>query len=88
MAVNPLAQGDGIGFELGIALIKKARERGFKRIVLEANSKMKASIALYNKLGFIEYPISAISNIKNLHRRCDVFMELVLQDEILPEYFL
>jgi len=56
MAVDSHAQGSGIGFFLGTTLIDKARERGFSRIILEGNTKMKALILLYRKLGFTEVP--------------------------------
>lgn len=88
MAVDPSFQGKSIGFQLGNELIKKAQKRGFKRIVLEANSKMTASIALYHKLGFKEVPIFKIKYSTSLHSRCNVFMELVLEEPTQPEYFL
>jgi len=88
LAVEPLEQGKGIGYILGMALIEKARERGFKRIVLEGNTKMEASISLYRKLGFREIPAEYdIHDLAN-HKRCNIFMELILIPTVQPEYFI
>ena len=60
MVVDPSVQGKGIGSLLGNALIDKARQRGFKSVILEGNTKMAASILLYRKLGFHEVPFTEI----------------------------
>ncbi len=44
-----------------------------KRIFLEGNTHLEASISLYRKLGFKEIPLSG-----NAYERCDILMELVL----------
>jgi GNAT superfamily N-acetyltransferase len=88
MAVDPMVQGCGIGYLLGKALIEIAKERGFSRIVLEGNDKMEASLALYRKLGFKEIPFEFNIHDATFHRRCNVFMELILNPTILPEYFI
>lgn len=85
MAVEPEAQGNGIGFLLGFALIEKAKERGFTRIVLEGNTKMVASIALYRKLGFNKVLLNTTNNI---HSRCNIYMELLLNPKSLLEYYI
>src|ERR1035437_5152862 len=72
MVVDPSAQGKGIGTLLGKALIEKARQRGFKRVVLEGNTKMAASIELYRKLGFWELPFNRIEQKQELHTRCNI----------------
>ena len=87
MAVDPKARSRGIGYMLGLALIEKARERGFKRIVLEGNSKMATSILLYYKLGFKEVSLSGIDR-NQMHKRCNIFMELYLNPFVQPEYFI
>jgi len=88
LAVEPEEQGKGIGYMLGQSLIEKARERGFTRIVLEGNTRMQASIGLYRKLGFREIPPEYdIHDIAN-HRRCDIFMELMLIPNAQSEYFI
>ncbi len=71
MAVAPHAQGQHIGYKLGAYLIDYAKNIGAKRIYLEGNTKMVASINLYRKLGFREIPI----NNNNNYERCDIFME-------------
>lgn len=88
MAVHPEVQGQGIGFMLGQAFIEKAKERGFKRIVLEGNDKMEASLALYHKLGFNETNYEFHVHDHTFHRRCNIFMELILNTYLQPEYFI
>jgi ribosomal protein S18 acetylase RimI-like enzyme len=88
MAVDPEYQGQGIGFQLGLAFIEKARQRGFSRIVLEGNTKMEASIALYRKLGFHEVPLELNIRSSTAHKRCNIFMELLLNPSLYPEYFI
>lgn len=88
MAVDDQAQGHGIGYLLGLALIEKARERGFSRIVLEGNTKMTASISLYRKLGFKEVPLAEINLKQSIHARCNIFMELINNQGIQPEYYI
>lgn len=88
MVVDPRAQGKGIGSLLGNALIEKARERGFKRAILEGNTKMEASISLYRKLGFQEVPFELIKQTHELHTRCNIFMELNLAPFNVPEFYI
>lgn len=71
MAVSPDAQGKGIGRKLGEALLDYARSHGVKRIFLEGNTHLEASIALYRKLGFREIPLKG-----NAYERCDILMEI------------
>lgn len=71
MAVTPDVQGLGIGRRLGEALIAYAQKHGVRRIFLEGNTKMEASIILYKKLGFKEIPKENAS-----YERCDVMMVL------------
>jgi ribosomal protein S18 acetylase RimI-like enzyme len=85
MVVDPKFQGQGIAYKLSTKLIEKAKERGFKRIILEGNTKMEASIALYRKLGFNE---TSIHNQTKLHCRCNVFMEMNLISATEPEFFI
>ena len=76
MAVSPEAQGKGIGRKLGEALLDYARSHGMKRIFLEGNTRLEASIALYRKLGFKEIPLKG-----NAYERCDILMELRLENK-------
>jgi putative acetyltransferase len=87
MAVDPQARNRGIGRLLGLALIEKARDHGFKRVVLEGNTKMTASISLYRQLGFVEVPFSEINQLQ-IHKRCNIYMELKLDSNVLPEYYI
>ena len=73
MAVSPHIQGQHIGYQLGSALIEYAQKLGVKRIYLEGNTKLEASIYLYRKLGFKEIPLEG-----NAYDRCDIIMELIL----------
>jgi len=88
MVVDPSVQGIGIGFMLGNALIEKARQRGFKRVTLEGNTKMEASISLYRKLGFQEVPFNKIEQSQKLHSRCNIFMQLNLTPLSTPEFYI
>ena len=73
MAVSPNAQGHHIGYQLGTALIDYARKIGAKRLYLEGNTKLEASIHLYQKLGFKEVPLEG-----NSYDRCNIIMQLTL----------
>ncbi len=54
MAVSPTAQGKGIGYLMGLAIIEKAKSLGAKNLFLESNTKLKPALSLYRKLGFQE----------------------------------
>jgi putative acetyltransferase len=70
MAVSEEMQGLGIGKKLGEAAIEKAKGVGAKRIFLEGNTALKASIHLYKKLGFNE-----IKGQKSHYKRVNIVME-------------
>jgi len=84
LVVDVNARNHGIGYKLGRSLIEKARERGFKRIILEGNTNMTASIALYRKLGFHEISYRA----NTVHTRCNIFMELEINPYSQLEYYI
>ncbi|MEM6734917.1 MAG: GNAT family N-acetyltransferase [Bacteroidota bacterium] len=73
MAVAPNMQGKRIGFELGMAAVKKAEELGALKLYLETNSILKPALALYKKLGFRE-----VTGVSSPYHRCNVQMELQL----------
>lgn len=76
LAVNPGAQGKGIGMLLCQAVIAKARELGVKKIFLESNTLLQPAIRLYRKLGFKE-----ISGCRPAYKRVDIQMELTVAPE-------
>ena len=73
MGVSPKAQGHGIGYKLGLAIIQKAKSLGASNIFIESNTVLKPAINLYKKLGFIE-----IEAISTPYDRCNIQMELKL----------
>lgn len=73
MGVNIVAQGKGVGFQLGIAVLEKAKKMGFSKIVLYSNTKLAAALHLYKKLGFHEVKAEC-----GVYGRCDIKMERVL----------
>lgn len=73
MAVDPRCQGHGAGRKLGEALLSYARRHGVRHIFLEGNTRLKASIALYRKLGFQEEPMDHPA-----YSRCDIMMYIDL----------
>ena len=73
MAVSPTAQGQGIGYKLGKALVDYAREKGIGKLFLEANTKLEASGRLYNKLGF-----RRVDDYRPAYSRCNLYMEMKL----------
>lgn len=70
MAVSPRHQGKHIGYLLGKTVLEYAQKNGINRIFLEGNTRLKASIALYRKLGFDEIPLKG-----NAYERCNILME-------------
>lgn len=52
--VRPSAQGQGMGRVLAMAVIAQARERAYKRMVLDTLSSMTPASELYRSLGFRE----------------------------------
>lgn len=73
MAVSPDSQGHGTGYKLGNALIAYARKKGIKKLFLEANTRLEASVRLYYKLGF-----KAVEMQNAEYERCDLYMEMEL----------
>jgi ribosomal protein S18 acetylase RimI-like enzyme len=72
MAVDEKFRGKKIGETLAHAAIEKARQLKAQKIILYSNTKLKAAIGLYRKLGFKEVPVDA------LYKRSDIKMELEL----------
>lgn len=76
MAVSPKAQGKNIGFLLGEAVVKRAKELGAKKIYLESNTILKPAINLYHKLGF-----EKVAGLATPYKRCNIQMELNFKKE-------
>lgn len=73
MGVASNAHGKGIGYQLGQAIIGKAKALNAKNIYLESNSVLKPALHLYRKLGFKE-----IKGLPSPYSRSDVQMGLEL----------
>ena len=73
MAVAEEMRGRGIGWLLGQAAITKGRELGAKKLYIESNTKLKAAIKLYQKLGF-----QKIVGPPSPYERCNIQLELTL----------
>ncbi|MEM1124110.1 MAG: GNAT family N-acetyltransferase [Bacteroidota bacterium] len=73
MAVTAKAKGLGIGYQLGKAVIEKARALGGRTLFLETNAILKPAINLYHKLGFRD-----IKHRPSVYARSNVQMVLDL----------
>ena len=73
MAVSPRAQGLGIGWALGMAVLDKARELGASWVELLSNSRLAPALRLHEKLGFRHVPAPPTP-----YQRTDVKMVLDL----------
>ena len=71
MAVSPKAQGKGIGFLIGKAILEKAKSLGAKKVYLESNTKLTPAINLYHKLGF-----EKIAGRPTPYERCNIQMAI------------
>ena len=74
MGVRPTAQGHGIGYLLGQAVITKARSLGAKRLFLDSNTQLTAALQLYYKLGFTKLD----TQLPTPYTRADIQLELWL----------
>jgi GNAT superfamily N-acetyltransferase len=73
MGVRPAARGKKIGWLLGQATIKKAKEMNATTLFLESNRVLTPAISLYHKLGFKE-----VTGGCSVYARCDIQMEMEL----------
>jgi putative acetyltransferase len=72
MYVLPSQRGKGLGKKLMEFALKKARDMGYKRVILETATPLKEAIGLYKRFGFQEF------ELKQMASRCDQAMELDL----------
>lgn len=71
MAVDDSAKGLGIGYLMGVHMLKVAKELGGKSVFLESNTKLTPAINLYKKLGF-----QRIVGEPSPYARCNIQMEI------------
>ena len=74
MYLPPEVRGLGLGKWMLSFLIEKARNEGYRKLVLETASSLQNAISLYQKFGFTQHCE------ENKSPRCDISMELVLDD--------
>ena len=74
MYFQPALRGKGVGRKLLARTVESARELGFRRVVLETASVLKAAIALYSSFGF--------KVMEGGHAdRCDLYFYLDLEED-------
>lgn len=73
MAVAPKAQGKRIGWQLGNAILDKARSLGAKCIFLESNTILAPAINMYYKLGFTK-----VEGRPSPYERADIQMKCIV----------
>lgn len=74
MAVDENIRGKGIGKQLCLAAIEKARQPGTKHVVLESNRKLTPALNLYRAVGFQE-----VSMVETPYSRADIRMAMDLE---------
>lgn len=82
--VTPEERGHGVGKALTLAVIKAAKEIGYKRLLLDTLPSMRMAVKLYRELGFTESPAYYPSPVEGT-----IFLALDLENwseaEILNE---
>lgn len=73
MAVDDRYKGKGLGYQLGVAALDRARQMGARRVFLDSNTSLTAAINLYRKLGFQRMPAEPTP-----YARCNIQMEVLL----------
>lgn len=73
MAVTPKVQGRSIGWTLGCAAVDKARSLGAKKLHIDSNTKLKAAMKLYAKMGFVR-----VVGPPSPYEKCNIQLEKIL----------
>ena len=76
--IVPEAQGRGVGSDMVVALIDRARERGVHVLVGGIESSNRASIAMHRRLGFEE-----VGRMPEVGRKFGNWLTLVLMQRIV-----
>lgn len=66
MRVNREHQGKGIGTLILSSLIQKAKERGYKKLILDTSTNQAAAKHLYEKRGFKEFKRGKTEHLENI----------------------
>lgn len=74
MAVSPNHQGKKIGQKLMEQCLVFSRNKGWDKLILYSNSKLKNALHIYRKYGFVDIPVGDNSP----YERSDVKMKLML----------
>jgi len=72
MYLEPECKGRGLGRMMMEDALSLARQAGFRRMVLETNSRLVEAIAMYRKYGFLEDSRGQVAS------RCDMAMAMDL----------
>lgn len=79
MGVDPRFRGKGIGRELVLAGIERAKQRGASKVTLTSNRhKLAPAVRLYQNLGFTEVPLKKEDTEKYGEGRVNIRMEFSL----------
>lgn len=75
MGVDPLYQGTGIGRQLLLTALNKARQLQADEVYLESATKLERAVQLYRNMGFTDIPHP---DGKSIYPRSDIYMRLKL----------
>ncbi|RPE08959.1 GNAT family N-acetyltransferase [Chitinophaga lutea] len=78
MAVDEAFQGRRLGWLLATAIMERAAQAGYTRMILYSNTKQAAAINMYRKLGFQEMELESGG-----YERCNIKMGIDLQPPVL-----
>ncbi len=78
MAVDEAFQGRRLGWLLATAIMERAAQAGYTRMILYSNTKQAAAINMYRKLGFEEMELESGG-----YERCNIKMGIDLQSPVL-----